>query len=212
MTQQGSIPLSEDVAASNSVLPVGMLVATAATVEPIGWLFCDGRLVSRATYATLFTALGGNSSPYGTGDGSTTFNLPDLRGRVPVGADNYGAGAAGRLPNSNRARGQVGGEERHLLTASESGVAAHAHTASSGVTDPGHVHNFGGASVVTKGAGADFNEPNVAGNRQDITQTGAASTGITVATTVNAASAASASAAHNVLQPYQVAGAWLIKT
>lgn len=60
-----------------------------ATSPPTGWLLCDGTPVSRSTYSALWDVLrnGGSTSPYGNGDGSTTFNLPNLKGRVPVGLD-----------------------------------------------------------------------------------------------------------------------------
>ena len=62
--------------------PTGALHIYGGTTAPTGWLLCDGSAVSRATYADLFGAIGTN---FGSGDGSTTFNLPDMRGRVPVG-------------------------------------------------------------------------------------------------------------------------------
>jgi len=60
-----------------------------ATSPPTGWLLCDGTAVLRSSYAALWDVLrnGGSTSPYGNGDGSTTFNLPNLKGRVPVGLD-----------------------------------------------------------------------------------------------------------------------------
>lgn len=61
---------------------VGWVIMWAASSLPTGWLECDGSAVSRATYAALFTAIG---TTWGAGDGSTTFNLPDLRSSVPVG-------------------------------------------------------------------------------------------------------------------------------
>lgn len=63
--------------ASNAILPAGMVMPFAMNSTPGGWLACNGAAVSRTTYARLFTAI---STTYGTGDGSTTFNLPDLRG------------------------------------------------------------------------------------------------------------------------------------
>lgn len=59
----------------------GDIKMSALAVAPAGWLPCDGAAISRTTYAALFTAI---STAYGTGDGSTTFNVPDMRGRVPV--------------------------------------------------------------------------------------------------------------------------------
>ena len=58
-------------------VPAGAIMAFARNSAPSGWLAANGSAVSRATYATLFTAIG---TTYGSGDGSTTFNLPDLRG------------------------------------------------------------------------------------------------------------------------------------
>lgn len=90
------------------------------------WLPCDGREVSRVTYADLFAII---ETDYGVGDGSTTFNLPDLRGRVPVGA-NYGD-----LPNGNdgayttRNLGDELGTETHVLLEAEMAGHNHANTA-----------------------------------------------------------------------------------
>lgn len=68
-----------------SVIPVGSVTAYAGnTVPPTGWLLCDGSAVSRTTYSGLFAQV---STTYGSGDGSSTFNLPNLKGRVPVGKD-----------------------------------------------------------------------------------------------------------------------------
>lgn len=66
----------------------------AGSAAPAGWLLCYGQAISRTTYATLFLAIG---TTFGVGDGSATFNLPDLRGRVASGADNMGGTAAGRM-------------------------------------------------------------------------------------------------------------------
>ncbi len=63
--------------------PPGVILQTAASVVPSGWLSCDGAAVSRTTYANLFALVG---TTYGEGDGSTTFNVPDMRGRSIVGA------------------------------------------------------------------------------------------------------------------------------
>ena len=65
-------------------MPTGMVVPYAGAAAPDGWLLCQGQAVSRTTYAQLFSVIG---TTYGSGDGSTTFNLPDMRGRVAVGSD-----------------------------------------------------------------------------------------------------------------------------
>jgi microcystin-dependent protein len=87
----------------------GELKMVALSTAPTGWLVCDGSEVSRTAYATLFAAVG---TAYGVGDGSTTFNLPDMRGRTPVGAGT-GVGL------SSRAIGDILGEETHALTEAE---------------------------------------------------------------------------------------------
>ena len=66
----------------NTLLPIGVIMPTASKKIPKNWLLCDGRAVSRTTYSALYSAIG---TTYGTGNGSTTFNLPDLRYRMPIG-------------------------------------------------------------------------------------------------------------------------------
>jgi len=109
-----------------SFLP-GFIIEYAGYTVPAGWLACDGQAYSRTTYAGLYAALGGAASPWGQGDGSTSFNVPDLRGRFTV-----TAGAATGL--TTRAVGQTGGEETHLLTLAE--TPAHSHA----IVDNGHTH------------------------------------------------------------------------
>ena len=72
----------------------GIVFDYAGTTAPTGFLMCYGQAVSRTTYAALFAAIG---TAYGAGDGSTTFNVPDCRGRVTAGGDAMGGTAAGRL-------------------------------------------------------------------------------------------------------------------
>ena len=66
-------------------LPAGMIAPFAMTTPPTGWLECNGAAISRSTYATLFAAIG---TVHGAGDGSSTFNLPDLRASFIRGFDN----------------------------------------------------------------------------------------------------------------------------
>jgi microcystin-dependent protein len=105
-------------------LPPATVQMFAGSAAPTGWLLCNGAAVSRTGNAALFAAIG---TAFGVGDGSTTFNVPDLRGRAPIGAG-QGAGL------TNRALGAKPGEENHQLLAAE--LAAHAHA----LSDPGHVH------------------------------------------------------------------------
>lgn len=66
--------------------PPGTIKQFAGSVAPIGWLVCDGTTVSRTTYPDLFSTIG---TAYGNGDGVSTFGLPDLRGRIPVGQGSH---------------------------------------------------------------------------------------------------------------------------
>jgi microcystin-dependent protein len=97
--------------------PAGIVIPFAGSVAPDGWLLCDGSAVSRTDYADLFTAIG---TVYGAGDGVSTFNLPDLSGRVVLGV------------SQSHALGTTGGEATHTLTESE--LPAHSHVV------PAHTH------------------------------------------------------------------------
>jgi microcystin-dependent protein len=103
----------------------------AGASAPSGWLLCFGQNVSRSQYGELFAVLG---TTYGSGDGSTTFGLPDLRGRVVAGVDNMGGTAASRLTSTTitgggDAVGEVGGGQTHTLT--EAQIPAHTHVLNS---------------------------------------------------------------------------------
>lgn len=93
---------------------VGTVLDFAGATPPEGFLLCYGQEVSRETYAALFGVIG---VTYGEGDGSTTFNLPDLRGRVVAGKDNMGGISMDRLTNNSGAGvdgdtlGAAGGSE-----------------------------------------------------------------------------------------------------
>lgn len=112
----------------------GFIIGYGAADVPTGWLPCDGREVSRATYAALFAAIG---ETWGAGDGSSTFLIPDGRGRSLIGAGT-GAGLTART------LGQVLGAETHQLTIPE--LPAHTHT---------H-ETFGAATYAPGGAGLNF--------------------------------------------------------
>lgn len=112
-------------------IPVGTVMPFAGTTPvPNRFLSSFGQAVSRTTYADLFTVIG---TTYGVGDGSTTFNLPDMRGRVVAGQDNMGTVSADRLTNQSGGLdgdtlGATGGTETHTLT--EAQLAAHTHSVS----------------------------------------------------------------------------------
>jgi microcystin-dependent protein len=107
-------------------VPPGVLAPFAGSAAPSGWLLCDGTAVSRTTYNNLFAVI---ASVYGAGDGTTTFNVPDLRGRVPVGKNTatFGSLAA------------TGGEETHVITAPEMPSHTHVFTGTALAT---HTHSF----------------------------------------------------------------------
>jgi microcystin-dependent protein len=100
----------------NRLCPTGTVESFAGSVAPSGWLLCDGTTVPRTAYPVLFNVIG---TTFGAGDGTTTFTLPDMRGRVSVAAG-PGVGL------TNRAVGAVGGTETHALTLNE--IPAHTHT------------------------------------------------------------------------------------
>ena len=110
----------------NPVLPAGTVVPFAGTAEPNGYLFCYGQAVSRTGYAALFAALG---TTYGSGDGTTTFNLPDLRGRVIAGQDDMGGSSANRLTNQT---GGLDGDTLGATGGAETGRGAVATCAAAG--------------------------------------------------------------------------------
>lgn len=98
--------------------PIGSVMMFAGSTAPTNYLFCRGQAVSRSTYATLFALVG---TTYGSGDGSTTFNLPNLQTRVVAGLD-----ASGSPEAEFDTLGETGGAKTHTLTVSE--LPAHDHT------------------------------------------------------------------------------------
>jgi microcystin-dependent protein len=134
------LSLRQTVGPDGAVLhQTGDLKLSAATSAPAGWLICQGQEVSRTTFAALFAALGGTGSPWGLGAGGvggSTFNVPDLRGRVPIGA---GSGTASDA--TSHALGTQGGNEGNTLTAAQSGVNGNGGTS---VDDRDHTHTVSG--------------------------------------------------------------------
>ena len=114
-----------------AVMPVGGMAPYAGTAAPDGWLMCDGGQVSRVTYKALFDVAG---TAYGVGDGSTTFNLPDLRQRFLLGKAASGTGAT---------LGSTGGAIDHTHTG-----PSHTHTG------PSHTHSIASEAGDTGSAGS----------------------------------------------------------
>jgi microcystin-dependent protein len=101
---------------------VGEIKMFGGSQVPAGWFFCDGSTVSRTTYAGLFRVIG---TIYGAGDGSTTFTLPDFRGRSPVGVGTGSATGATAMALGSTPTTGAGGEQTHVQLLAE--LAAHAH-------------------------------------------------------------------------------------
>lgn len=101
-----------------SSIPPGSMMMWPTDTPPTGWILCDGSEISRTIYAELFATIG---TTYGNGDGSTTFNLPDLRGRFPLGKDSMGGTSGNRATDA--AADTLGGSG-----GDEAGVAAHSHS------------------------------------------------------------------------------------
>lgn len=155
LSTDGSGTLSwYSIPAQSSEMVAGMLMPFAGSTAPSGWLLCYGQAVSRTTYADLFSALG---TTYGTGDGSTTFNLPDLRGRTIAGQDDMGGTSANRLTNqtgglNGDTLGATGGSETHTLT--EAQMPSHTHSGGLSVrtVDPSQVGGYSGSTPALEAA------------------------------------------------------------
>lgn len=168
-----------------SLPPIGIIMDYAGATAPTGWLLCYGQAVSRTTYADLFAVVG---TAFGVGDGSTTFNVPDLRGRIIAGKDNMGGTAATRLTTGRGGvdgitLGAVGGSETHTLTAAQ--MPAHTHTGTT-ASSGNHSHTisyadrgdgFGGSPSMSTVAGAETKTTSTAGAHTHTFTTDSAGTG-----------------------------------
>jgi microcystin-dependent protein len=103
---------------SVTAVPTGGMVFYGAAAAPTGFLLCDGSLVSRATYSTLFAVTG---TTYGAGDGSTTFGLPDLRGAFPLGKAAAGTGSTLGSTGGSLDHTHTGPSHTHSVTVTEDG-------------------------------------------------------------------------------------------
>lgn len=161
-------------------VPTGTLAAFAGSAAPAGYLMADGSAVSRATYAQLFAVVG---TSFGAGDGSSTFNLPNLKGRAAVGRD--------VAQVEFDALGETGGAKTHTLTTPEMPNHTHAQNA--------HEHLFGtetGAAISGSG-------------KQYLINVGGGTSANAGATATNQHTGGGQ--AHNNLQPYLVTN-FIVKT
>jgi microcystin-dependent protein len=199
-------------------IPIGGFLDFAGTTAPnSSFALPFGQAISRTTYVTLFALIG---TTYGAGDGSTTFNIPDLRGRVVAGKDDMGGTSANRLTNQSSGLdgdvlGAAGGAEAATITQAQ---LPNCNFTNSGIAlnDPGHFHFL----VANESAGSGF--PSLTGSNQLVQSCGAGgdgstnlcgtstaatlgksesrTTGVTVAAQGSAASGGSGNA-HNNVQP-----------
>ena len=193
--------------------PAGIIMPFAGTVAPENYLFCDGSAVDRTTYATLFGVIG---TTFGAGDGSTTFNVPDLSGRVPIGV------------SQAHTLGSTGGSETVTLTESElpahvHEVPQHGHADTIGATTPAFSHSI--TQPAFNYAKPNINIETVSSGRSFTAVTGSSSVAATrstnVAVTAHAAAdctmsgsvankeafnsnASGGNLAHSNMQPYTV--------
>lgn len=195
-------------------IPIGSVTAFAGATAPTGHLLCYGQEVSRTTYADLFSVI---STAFGVGNGTTTFNLPDCRGRVIAGIDNMGGSAASRLTSTvmtadGNTMGATGGTQTHTLTGAQSGTSAHTHTATHAhthfvVSEDNNTENIAADTVTSSNYVASQNiysssSANYAlSGSSTVANEGLSSAASTNTVTVSNSTAADASSAHLNTQP-----------
>lgn len=178
----GNLSSGKSISAPSMIGQIVMFAGASARV-PAGWKICDGSALSRTTYSSLYGVIG---TTWGSGNGSTTFNIPDLRGRAPVGAG-QGTGL------TNRTLGDTVGAETVKLTAAQSGLPAHTHTLA------------GKVAYTTDGFAGDQYD-SLTGSGYKAVRTETASDGVHNMSATGAVSggASAASSAHNNMQPSAV--------
>ena len=157
--QDGAVTAAKlDSAAVSVLMPTSTILPYAGSAAPTGYFLCDGSAKSRTTYAGLFAIIG---TTYGVGDGSTTFNIPDLRGRVIAGQDDMGGSSANRLTDQSGGLngdtlGATGGSETHTLSISE--IPSHRHPPHENITGitGGFVYNTNAGSGAGNGGGFEY--------------------------------------------------------
>lgn len=164
--------------ASSPLVPSGVIWPYGGSSAPTGFLMCDGSEVSQTTYSDLYAVIG---SSFNIGSETAgNFRLPDMRGRVPMGAGSYTDSVSGAL---TRTLGQKVGAAAHTLTSTE--MPSHTHS----VSDPGHSHT---SSALASTGGSGW--PDGSGTAAFSSITNTATTGISISNT-------GGSSSHNNMQP-----------
>lgn len=160
-----------------AAVPVGSLMMWPTATAPSQWLICDGSAVSRNLFAALFAVLG---TTYGAGDGSTTFNVPNLAGRLPRGV------------NGTYTLASTGGADS--VTLAQNQLPNHSHS----ITDPGHTHNYSqGGQQAAPGTTWRAGDPNTGA-----IATTSSTTGITINQSLIGTSGQVTQVATSLVNPY----------
>lgn len=137
---------------AGDTVPIGTIMPYSGSEEPVNWITCDGRELNRFEYEDLFTIIG---TTYGEGDGSTTFNIPNLKGKIPVGFDSE--------DGDFNAVGKTGGEKTHTLTIEE--MPKHRHGIRTSAVSGGQVDNMPwGAALAVQTTNTEYTGGNGAHN------------------------------------------------
>lgn len=137
-------------AAWRRFFPPGIIMPFGGTNAPEGFLLCQGQAVSRSTYADLFAVIG---TAFGAGDGSTTFNIPDFRGKYPFGTDTSGEGNSvgatfGSKNHTHTVAAHTHSTPNHSHSIGNTGSSgSHTHSQGSTGQSSGHFHNVGNTST-----------------------------------------------------------------
>lgn len=177
--------------------PIGSITAYTLAISPPGWLICDGAEVSRTTYASLFAVIG---TTFGTGNNTTTFNLPNYLGAFLRGTGTNGS-YSGPLLNTSQTHA----------------TQTHTHTANSVVSDTGHTHtqttlnddfNGSGGSTYPAGSNPSYAQNDSAGTRTWTNTINSQTTGVSVTTTIENNTTFTNT---NETRPYNFGVYWIIK-
>jgi microcystin-dependent protein len=175
-----------------ALVPSGTVSQTARATAPTGYLLCDGSAISRTTYSSLFDAIG---TAYGVGDNSTTFNIPNLKGRVPVGRDS--------AQTEFDTLGETSGAKTVSLSANN--IPSHNHTGTTNAETQEHTHSgsTGGISanhthgITTRAISGALDWPNTVAYSNGNAAAGSASTGTVSSDHSHSFTTGGRSATHN---------------